>query len=167
MRVLIFGAGASRPACYPLASELISATEQFVKAHPREQPLNNDWECWNSWRNSAEDTVVKDLLFSPNPEIVLSLPDLYAAALQASSLEYLKGVHAKLERGEATGEDLRNYAERLKSEEHKSSERRERRVAAFLTASSNCSLTGTAPTLTILRVETICGGTSRFCRKVT
>ena len=30
MRVLLLGAGASKPAGYPLASELISPTEEFV-----------------------------------------------------------------------------------------------------------------------------------------
>jgi hypothetical protein len=60
MRVLLFGAGASMRAGYPLASELISATEEFVHSE-REVMRRTYWNRWESWRRNAEGIVVADL----------------------------------------------------------------------------------------------------------
>ena len=76
------------------------------------------WKRWSSWRNSAEG-IVKELLFSPNPEIVLSLPDLYEAALNIDTLERLRGVSDQWKAGELTEENFRKYKERFRSKEHK------------------------------------------------
>ena len=55
MRVLLLGAGASKPAGYPLAGELISATEEFVHG-AREVMLRTYWNRWDLWRHKAEGT---------------------------------------------------------------------------------------------------------------
>ena len=93
---LIFGAGASKKARYPLASELISTVEKFVLGSPT---LTKDWERWSSWRNNACG-IVKELLSNPNPEVVLSLPDLYEAALQAAAPANLGKVLADTKAGD-------------------------------------------------------------------
>ncbi len=116
MQVLIFGAGASRPAGYPLAGELISTIEEFVRAEP-EVMLRAYWDRWTSWRDNA-DGIMKELLSSPNPEVVLSLPDLYETALQAANIEQLRKARSKWEAGELSEEDLRKYEEYWKSEAH-------------------------------------------------
>jgi len=117
VQVLILGAGASKPAGYPVAGELISAIEEFVRAD-REILLKNYWDRWTSWRNSAQG-IVKELLSNPNPEVVLSLPDLYEAALHAADIDQLQKVHRKWKAGEITEEDLRRHEEYYQTQEHK------------------------------------------------
>lgn len=117
MQVLIFGAGASRPAGYPLSCELISTIEEFVRAEP-EVMLRLYWDRWNSWRHNA-DGIIRELLSSPDPEVVLSLPDLYETALQAANIQQLRNARNKWEAGELSEEDLRKYEEYWKSEAHK------------------------------------------------
>jgi len=45
---------------YPLASELISVTEEFVHSE-REVMRRTYWNRWESWRRNAEGIVVADL----------------------------------------------------------------------------------------------------------
>jgi hypothetical protein len=115
--VLFLGAGASEPAGYPLAAALLSAIQAFV-GEEREEMLRAYWKSWASWRNKAEG-IEREILFSANPEVVLSLPDLYEAALQASDIGHLKEVFRRWKAEESTEEDLQKYKERLKSEERK------------------------------------------------
>src|SRR5271170_5130945 len=76
MKVLILGAGASKPACYPLASELMLTIETDAKAS-RNIMLMNAWEHWETTKKAAPGAL-RRLLEDPNPEVVLSVLDLCA-----------------------------------------------------------------------------------------
>jgi hypothetical protein len=117
MRVLIFGAGASKPAGYPVVSNMVPAVEEFV-SRDGETMLRAYWDRWRSWRDAA-DGVIRELLSNPNPEVVLSLPDLYETALKASNEDQLRRVISKWQRGELTEEDERRYKAYFESESHK------------------------------------------------
>jgi hypothetical protein len=74
MRVLVLGAGASRSAGYPLASELMTTIERDARESKNIQLL----EAWNGWasiKNSAPPEL-QILLDHPNPEVTLSFLDL-------------------------------------------------------------------------------------------
>jgi len=81
MRILILGAGASRPAEYPSADALIPAVGKFVEEYP-DAILREYCQRWDSWRSNTE--LPKRIVFNPNPEVVLSLPDLYEAAARSA-----------------------------------------------------------------------------------
>jgi hypothetical protein len=117
MRVLLFGAGSSMRAGYPLASELISATEEFVHSE-REVMRRTYWNRWDSWRRNAEG-IVKELLYSSNPEVVLSVPDLYEAALQAGDIEQWTKALKKWKAEGLTEEELREHQDHWRSQERK------------------------------------------------
>lgn len=79
MKVLLLGAGASKPAGYPLARELIDT----IGAEAAASPFFQYREAWGAWQSYREDTkdLLRSLLFSPNPEVVLSIPDLFEVAV--------------------------------------------------------------------------------------
>ena len=117
MRVLIFGAGASKPAGYPVAGKLIPAIEKFVEGE-REVMLKRYWERWDSWRKNTRG-ILREIAFNPNPEVVLSLPDLYETALRATSDEHLGRALRNWKAGQLSQEDERRYKDYLTSHEHK------------------------------------------------
>ena len=82
-RIVFLGAGASRKAGYPLASALLDALESEVTGTSSGN-LREAWEQFNSYREGASGPA-KVSLFSKNPEVVLSLLDLYEAAHQDAS----------------------------------------------------------------------------------
>src|SRR5260370_40633044 len=55
MRVLLLGAGASKPAGYPLAWELISANAELLEGE-RQGIARPVWNAWGSPRHNAEGT---------------------------------------------------------------------------------------------------------------
>jgi hypothetical protein len=130
MRVLLLGAGASKPAGYPLAVELISATEEFVHG-AREVMLRTYWNRWDSWRHNAEGIEWK-LLSNPNPEVVFSLPDLYEAALQADDIEQWTRALKKWKTDGLTEEELREYQDYWRSQERKKLTEAQRALGGFL-----------------------------------
>src|SRR5437016_9706625 len=82
MQVIFFGAGASAPACYPLASDLLPAIEKMVKVERRFANLQSAWKVWKEYRDKARGPI-KAFLTSPNPEVVFSFLDLYDIAQDA------------------------------------------------------------------------------------
>jgi hypothetical protein len=80
MRVLFLGAGASRAAGYPLASELMTAIEQDALAANNIE-LRDAWNRWLSVKNSAPPEL-QILLDHPNPEMTLSFLDLCRACFK-------------------------------------------------------------------------------------
>jgi hypothetical protein len=83
MRVLLLGAGASKCAGYPLAGELVS--ELKLEAETGSRFFWNFAKAWKTWEVSVERTrgQLRLLLLNPNPEVVLSVPDLFKAAWDA------------------------------------------------------------------------------------
>jgi hypothetical protein len=80
--------------------------------------LRTYWDRWRSWRDAA-DGVIKELLSNPDPEVVLSLPDLYETALNAANEDQLRRVISKWKRGELTEEEERQYKAYFEPERHK------------------------------------------------
>jgi hypothetical protein len=116
MRILILGAGSSIPADYPSANALIPAVGKYVEENP-EGFLKEYWQRWDSWRSNTE--LPKRIVYSPNPEVVLSLPDLYEAATASADETKVHEVLEKCRTGNVTEEDFRNLKEYYKSEERK------------------------------------------------
>lgn len=83
MKLLILGAGASKCAGYPLAGELISEIKREAETGSRF--FGNFTSAWNQWESSVQrsEGLVRLLLRNPNPEVVLSVPDLFEAAWDA------------------------------------------------------------------------------------
>jgi len=77
MRVILLGAGASRAACYPLASQLMEAVRAEVEEGPsrRDALVSKDWAKWQLFKDQATGAT-KELLSDQNPEVVLSFLDL-------------------------------------------------------------------------------------------
>ncbi|MBI4517431.1 MAG: hypothetical protein HY699_16630 [Deltaproteobacteria bacterium] len=80
MGVLILGAGASKAAGYPLASELMPAIDvEMSGSHVMDK---KQWSDWVEYRESASGHL-RLVLACPNPEVTLSLLDLYEHTLAA------------------------------------------------------------------------------------
>jgi hypothetical protein len=87
-RVLVLGAGASRSAGYPLASELMTTIERDARQSKNIQLL----EAWNGWvsiKNSAPPEL-RILLDHPNPEVTLSFLDLCRICFKDDLVERFK-----------------------------------------------------------------------------
>jgi hypothetical protein len=78
VKVLILGAGASKAAGYPLASELMPAIKDDVQKSKNLQ-LADAWARWEQTVNTAIGPL-RLLLNDPNPEVALSALDLCAIA---------------------------------------------------------------------------------------
>lgn len=88
MKVLILGAGASRSAGYPLASELMKIIERDAAGSNNIQLLNV-WNGWVSIKNSAPPEL-RILLGHPNPEVTLSFLDLCLICFKDGGIEKFK-----------------------------------------------------------------------------
>jgi hypothetical protein len=76
MKVLLLGAGASKAACYPLASQLMEAVKAEAEGPSRQNVLvSQDWKEWQRFKDQATGAT-KELLSDQNPEVVLSFLDL-------------------------------------------------------------------------------------------
>ena len=97
MRVLIVGAGASKEAGYPLASNLMTA----IGTEMTQSSVNDRtaWDAWDQYRRSISGHLGA-ILDCPNPEVTLSLLDLYEQALKANDDEWLE---ARLRQARDTG----------------------------------------------------------------
>jgi hypothetical protein len=129
MRILILGAGSSMPAEYPSADALIPAVGKFVEENP-DALLKEYWRRWDSWRSNTE--LPAKIVFNPNPEVVLSLPDLYEAATKSADLAEMHEVLEKYRAGNLTEEELRDHEKYYKSEERKRSEEVQRARIGFI-----------------------------------
>jgi len=87
-RALLLGAGASRAAGYPLASELMTTIERDA-IHSNNIQLRNVWDRWLSIRNSAPPEL-RILLEHPNPEVTLSFLDLCRICFKEGLVERFK-----------------------------------------------------------------------------
>ncbi len=105
MKVLLLGAGASKAAGYPLASDLIAAIEMEA-ANAGEVMLRN---AWNTWDVTGQ---LQTLLSCTNPEVILSVPDLCEAARNAEDASTFQRAKDAFERGaDAEGERINQYWE--------------------------------------------------------
>jgi len=102
MRVLVLGAGASKCAGYPLASELIAE----IKREAETTSLWNFSKAWREWNASLKNSrgLISLLLRSPNPEVVLSVPDLFDAAWNAELRENFADFR-RVRKGEITDKE--------------------------------------------------------------
>jgi hypothetical protein len=80
MKVLLLGAGASKAAGYPSTKELMQTIGNEV-ANSGNTLLDAAWEKWKHLRARVTEGRIKTMLDSTNPEVFLSLIDLYQAAL--------------------------------------------------------------------------------------
>ena len=116
MRVLIFGAGASKRAGYPLASELLDRVGESA----RESSSIQFRDAWRAWESFREEDVPKELsliAYNSNPEVVLSLPDLYHLAAESEDdHRTTTAIRTFLENGESSTEELEEYFDSGKRE---------------------------------------------------
>ena len=86
MKVLFLGAGASKGAGYPLASELLAEVGMYVESS-RMSGVRDEWarylDFWKATRG-----VSRRILESTNPEVVLTLLDLFAEARATESQDF-------------------------------------------------------------------------------
>src|SRR5581483_7328482 len=88
MRVLLLGAGASRAAGYPLASELMTTIEcDAIEA--KNIQLRDAWNRWLSVKSAAPPEL-RILLDHPNPEVTLSFLDLCRLCFKDGLVERFK-----------------------------------------------------------------------------
>lgn len=80
MRVLILGAGASKPAGYPLAAEVLDEVGRLAVGSPSLQ-LKDAWDEWVAFRDAMPEHL-KLIANNSNPEVVLTWPDLYSLAVE-------------------------------------------------------------------------------------
>jgi len=92
VKVYFLGAGASKEAGYPLASELLSELERECKS-TSDSSVVEAWKAFSDFRDKAEEPA-KTLLTSSNPEIALSLLDLYCRTRELREEDWEKRVFA-------------------------------------------------------------------------
>jgi len=79
MRVLFLGAGASKPASYPLAGEVMDTVEKALQDIPGSPTAQ--WEKWEEFRKRLP-RKFRAVAYSQNPEVILSFFDLLHLACQ-------------------------------------------------------------------------------------
>lgn len=103
--MIILGAGASRAAGYPLAQHLIGAIEKEAQQSCFVN-LRTAWKEWLAYRNGVEG-FLKLLVYSSNPEVVLSVPDLFEIAIETEDAHQFEIAKAQFE--QSPDEPLKNY----------------------------------------------------------
>lgn len=87
MRVLIFGAGASVSAGYPLTVDLLKSVQHRI-AQSGDPAIQEQWREWEDFiRRYQSQGLVSLILHSQNPEVALSILDLCGTALQDDSVK--------------------------------------------------------------------------------
>ncbi len=108
MRVLIFGAGASQPAGYPLARGLLDEVEREA-GHTSSVQYRDAWREWEEFRESIPASL-RLIAYNSNPEIVLSLADLFIAAVESEDdCRTSSAIRAFLAAGTANSQELESY----------------------------------------------------------
>jgi hypothetical protein len=105
-RVLFLGAGASITAGYPATSKLLSSLDDDATRSPFVQYVDS-WKAWRDYLNAAP-AWLRLVLENPNPEVALSLPDLFDIAVaEQDSYRFVDAVR-RVEQGDE-GVDLEQY----------------------------------------------------------
>jgi hypothetical protein len=106
--VLILGAGASRPAGYPTAEELLPKIKEEASRSGSCQ-FRDAWDQWESFLSTLPPEL--ELIRScSNPEIVLSLPDLFDVTAEfEDDSRTIRASHHFRETGKSTAEELEAY----------------------------------------------------------
>ena len=108
MRVLIFGAGASKRAGYPLANELLDRVGESASESSSIQ-FRDAWQAWESFRESVPASL-RLIAYNSNPEVVLSLPDLYHLAVESEDDQATTtAIRTFPTTGESSAEELEKY----------------------------------------------------------
>ncbi len=90
MKIVFIGAGSSHKAGYPLASNLLHELQtKFACTH--DIIIKDAWYRFSKFRNNTTG-VLRRILFNQNPEVVLSLIDLYTASWKEEKSCYHKGI---------------------------------------------------------------------------
>lgn len=108
MKVLLLGAGASKGAGYPLANQLLAAIETDAQ-DSRLVQLREAWQAWREFRDNVT-SPSRLLIRNPNPEVILSLLDLYDTALIVHDNDRLaRAARAMSEEIQAAGDEPDGY----------------------------------------------------------
>jgi len=88
MKVIFLGAGGSVDAGYPLTADLLNLMEGEYKSS---MMINDrdDWKTFDDFRKGGEN-IFKEILHSPNPEVILSQIDLLETTLNEADAHWLK-----------------------------------------------------------------------------
>ena len=106
--VLILGAGVSCRAGYPTAQELLSRI-RIEASQSAFCQFKNAWQSWEAFCATLP-PALEVVRQCSNPEIVLSLIDLFAAAAEfEDEFQTRRAVHHFQETGECTVDSLQNY----------------------------------------------------------
>lgn len=106
--VLILGAGASRRAGYPTAQDLLSEIRTEA-SHSESCQYRSAWQAWEAYCEALPPGL-EVVRHCSNPEIVLSLPDLFAAAADfEDEFRTLRAGNHFQKTGEGTADDLQEY----------------------------------------------------------
>jgi len=87
MKLIFLGAGSSMPADYPAASNLLATLETHINKDRSDVLLYADWQRFLNLKKCATG-IAKKILNSTNPEVMLSLLDLYATTLGAKDQDW-------------------------------------------------------------------------------
>lgn len=98
MKVLFLGAGASKDAGYPLTLELFKSLDTYFDQKTKIIPYYNFWKSMKTIQSRSRGRL-GIILKSLNPEIVLSLPDIFRAALPESEGKAITSYMAAAEIG--------------------------------------------------------------------
>ena len=108
MRVLVLGAGVSKPAGYPLAKELLDRVGESASNSPHVQ-LKNAWQEWESSLERVPE-LLSLIAHNSNPEVVLSLPDLcHLAAESEDDQRTTNAIRMFRKTGESSAKELEEY----------------------------------------------------------
>ena len=94
--VIFLGAGSSFDAGYPLTGNLLKVIEKESKN--ADLTTKDAWEHFDKFRKS-QNGILKTILESSNPELVLTIPDLLVATLSEADQNAFRKLEEKLERG--------------------------------------------------------------------
>lgn len=95
--VIFLGAGASMDAGYPGMSNLLDEVEK--ESRKADSATKDDWEHFDAFRKNASG-ILRAILNSPNPELVLTVPDLLEATLQEANQRNWEELKSAMERGD-------------------------------------------------------------------
>lgn len=85
MKVLFLGAGASKPAGYPVSQQLLPSIAAHVCGNGH--PGGRDWAAWVGFRDAPRGAVPRALLDTTDPELAFSALDLLERAAAAGVLD--------------------------------------------------------------------------------
>lgn len=107
MKIVILGAGASHAAGYPLTSSLLPELEKMMVSTPN-IVVKDAWHRFSNFREEAKG-VIKRILSSTNPEVVLSLIDLYTETRKNEEQDFYTAmgkVYKQIKSGSESSEQL-------------------------------------------------------------